>query len=229
VFSKVVLQLDQRYAKGKTFTVIARNNSAKNVYIQSAKLNGRPHKECWIDHADIAAGGVLELEMGPTPNDKWGATVEEDLVKYANTLQGTASDFGLSYGNTYPTTALPFGMNAWSAQTGKNGDGWKYQYSAGTIRGFGQTHQCSPWVNDYGVFTLMPESGELTVDENKRAAAFRHENEVGRPDYYKVGFDNGVTTEITPTERGAHMRFTFPATGNAYLVLDGYSSLSCDG
>lgn len=226
VFSRVVLQLDQRYAKGKTFTVIAKNNSAKNIYIQSAKLNDRPYKECWIDHADIAAGGVLELEMGPTPNSKWGVTVEEDLVKYANTLQGTASDFGLSYGNTYPTTALPFGMNAWSAQTGKNGDGWKYQYSAGAIRGFGQTHQCSPWVNDYGVFTLMPESGELVVDESRRAAAFRHENEIGRPDYYKVGFDNGVTTEITPTERGAHMRFTFPGKVDGYLVLDGYTKLS---
>ena len=49
----------------------------------------------------------------------------QDLVHYANTLQGTASDYGLSYGNTYPTTALPFPMNAWSPQTGKDGDGWK--------------------------------------------------------------------------------------------------------
>jgi putative alpha-1,2-mannosidase len=117
-------------------------------------------------------------------------------------------------------------MNAWSAQTGKNGDGWKYQYSAATIRGFGQTHQCSPWVNDYAVFTLMPVAGTLVVDENKRAAAFHHENETARPDYYKVSFDNGVTTEITPTERGAAMRFSYPLTADGYLVLDGYTKLS---
>src|SRR5215475_4608724 len=80
----------------------------------------------------------------------------QDLVHYANTLQGTASDFGLSYGNTYPATALPFPMNTWSPQAGKDGDGWKYQYSATTIRAFGETHQCSPWVGDYGVFSLMP-------------------------------------------------------------------------
>jgi|GEM_PF-17627 len=224
VFSKIVVALDPRYATGKTFTIVAKNNSSQNIYIRRAWLNGQPYGKCWLDHADIVAGGVLELEMGAEPNKSWG--VEEDLVKYANTLQGTQSDFGLSYGNTYPTTAMPFGMNAWSAQTGKNGDGWKYQYSASTIRGFGQTHQCSPWVNDYAVFTLMPETGELVVDENKRAAAFDHQHELGRPDYYRVTFNDGVSTEISPTERGAHMRFSFPASGDGYLVLDGYTKLS---
>jgi len=151
---------------------------------------------------------------------------EPDLVKYANTLQGTNSNFGLSYGNTYPTTALPFGMHAWSAQTGKNGEGWKYQYSEKTIRGFGQTHQCSPWVNDYAVFTLMPVMDSLVVDENRRASSFRHENETGRPDYYKVQFDNHITTEIAPVERGAHMRFSFPKSRDGYLILDGYIKMS---
>ena len=77
---------------------------------------------------------------------------EKDLVQYVNTLQGTNSTYELSWGNTYPTTAVPYPMNSWSPQTGKNGDGWKYQYSATTIRGFQPTHQCSPWVGDYGVF-----------------------------------------------------------------------------
>ena len=80
---------------------------------------------------------------------------EKDLVQYVNTLQGTNSTYELSWGNTYPTTAVPYPMNSWSPQTGKNGDGWKYQYSATTIRGFQPTHQCSPWVGDYGVFSLM--------------------------------------------------------------------------
>ena len=100
-------------------------------------------------------------------------------------------------------------MNAWSPQTGKNGDGWKYKYSENKIRGFGETHQCSPWVNDYGVFTLMPVSGDLVVDENKRAAGFNHANESGKPNHYKVKFDNGLTTQIAPTERGSHFKFNF--------------------
>ena len=53
---------------------------------------------------------------------------EKDLVQYVNTLQGTNSTYELSWGNTYPTTAVHYPMNSWSPQTGKNGDGWKYQY-----------------------------------------------------------------------------------------------------
>jgi predicted alpha-1,2-mannosidase len=151
---------------------------------------------------------------------------EQDLVAYANTLQGTNSEFALSNGNTYPTTALPFGMHAWSAQTGKNGEGWKYQYKATTIRGFQQVHQCSPWVGDYAVFSLMPVAGALKVNEEERATAFSHADEVARPDYYKVTFANKITTEISPTERGAHLRFSFPAKIPAYLVLDGYNGMS---
>ncbi|MGI5974704.1 MAG: GH92 family glycosyl hydrolase [Paludibacter sp.] len=151
---------------------------------------------------------------------------QQDLVQYVNTLQGTDSHFGLSHGNTYPTTAMPFGQHFWSAQTGKNGDGWKYQYSAKSIRGFQQVHQCSPWMGDYGVYSLMPVIGKLEVDEHKRASDFKHENEIGKPHYYKVQFDNGIITEISPTERTAHFRFTFPKGENAYIVLDGYTKMS---
>ncbi|MEH6408717.1 MAG: glycoside hydrolase family 92 protein, partial [Leeuwenhoekiella sp.] len=133
-----------------------------------------------------------------------------DLADYVNTLQGTNSKFELTRGNTYPTTALPFGMNTWTPQTGNNGDGWKYQYFKETIRGFQQAHQCSSWSNDYAVFSLMPVTGKLTLDENDRAAGFSHENEIAKPHYYKVTLDNGITTEMSPTERGVHMRFTFP-------------------
>lgn len=147
---------------------------------------------------------------------------QNELVQYVNTLQGTDSRFELSWGNTYATTALPYGMHTWGAQTGKNGEGWKYQYSVNTIRGFQQAHQCSPWVSDYGVFSFMPEIGELVVDQDKRASSFSHANEIGKPHYYKVKFDNGITTEMSPTERGAHLRFSFPKGKDAFLVLDGY-------
>ena len=150
---------------------------------------------------------------------------EKDLVQYVNTLQGTNSTYELSWGNTYPTTAVPYPMKSWSPQTGKNGDGWKYQYSATTIRGFQPTHQCSPWVGDYGVFSLMPVP-ELVVDESKRATPFSHDKEIAKPHYYKVTLENGITTEFSPTTRSAHFRFSFPAKGDAFLVLDGYTKTS---
>ncbi len=149
-----------------------------------------------------------------------------DLVKYVNTLQGTNSKHELTRGNTYPTTALPFGMHTWTPQTGRNGDGWKYQYFKNKIRGFQQAHQCSSWSNDYAVFSFMPVMDNLVVNENDRELAFRHENETGKPYYYKVTFDNNITTEMSPTERGAHLRFSFPEGHKSYLVLDGYTRIS---
>ncbi len=154
------------------------------------------------------------------------AAQQPDLVKYVNTLQGTNSTYALSAGNTYPTTGMPFNVNAWSPQTGSNGDGWKYKYTATSIRGFGETHQCSPWVGDYGVFTLMPVSGPLVVDQEKRAAAFDHRNETAKPNYYQVRFNNGINTEIAPTERAAYFKFTFPKGKHAQVVLDGYTKVS---
>lgn len=149
-----------------------------------------------------------------------------DLVKYVNTLQGTNSTFELTHGNTYPTTALPFAMHTWTAQTGVNGDGWKYQYHKDSIRGFQQAHQCSSWTNDYCVFSLMPVTGKLKTDQFGRAAGFSHDNEIAKPHYYKVALNNGITTEISPVERGAHLRFSFPKSGKAYVVLDGYTGFS---
>lgn len=144
----------------------------------------------------------------------------EDLTQYVNTLQGTNSKHELTRGNTYPTTALPWGMNFWTPQTGPNRDGWIYQHFKDSIRGFRQTHQCSSWTRDYAAFSLMPVSGKLEVNQYKRAAKFSHKNEIAHPHYYKVTFDNKITTEMSPTERGVHMRFSFPGNGNSYVVLD---------
>ena len=103
---------------------------------------------------------------------------QKELVNYVNTLQGTNSKHELTRGNTYPTTALPFAMHTWTPQTGKNGDGWKYQFFKTTIRGFQQAHQCSSWTTDYCVFSFMPVTGKLVVNEDERATGFKHENEI---------------------------------------------------
>ena len=154
------------------------------------------------------------------------AASQSDLVQYVNTLQGTHSNFGLSHGNTFPATAMPYGQHMWTPQTGPNGEGFKYLYESDKIRGFGQSHQPSPWVSDYAVYTFFPETGTLEVDPDKRGASFCHCNEVGQPHYYSVTFDNGIQTEMAPTERGVHLRFSYPKKDDAYLVIDGYTDQS---
>ena len=141
-----------------------------------------------------------------------------DLV---NPLMGTDSKPSYSNGNTYPAIARPWGMNCWLPQTGKMGNGWAYQYAADKIRGFKQTHQPSPWMNDYGQFALMPGTGKIKLNEDERASWFSHKSEEARPYYYRVYLaDFDVTTELAPTERAVRFRFTFPQTDSAYVVLD---------
>ena len=144
-------------------------------------------------------------------------------VDYVSTLVGTQSKFELSTGNTYPATALPWGMNFWTPQTGKMGDGWAYTYDADKIRGFKQTHQPSPWMNDYGQFAIMPITGGLVFDQDRRASWFSHKAEVAKPYYSKVYLaDHDVTTELAPTERAVMFRFTYPETKNAYVIVDAF-------
>jgi len=144
-------------------------------------------------------------------------------VDWVNPLMGTDSKGSLSNGNTYPSIALPWGMNFWTPQTGNNGNGWQYTYASDKIRGFKQTHQPSPWMNDYGQFSIMPVTGKLTYKENDRASWFSHKAEVVKPYYYSVYLaDHDVTTEITPTERAARFRFTFPETDSAFIVVDAF-------
>ena len=144
-------------------------------------------------------------------------------VDYVNPLVGTQSKFELSTGNTYPAIAMPWGMNFWTPQTGDLGDGWTYTYTADKIKGFKQTHQPSPWMNDYGQFSLMPVTGSRVFDQDQRASWFSHKAEVAKPYYYKVYLaDHDVTTEMTVTDRAALFRFTFPEGENSYVVIDAF-------
>lgn len=146
-------------------------------------------------------------------------------TSYVSTLVGTQSKHSLSTGNTYPAVALPWGMNFWTPQTGKMGDGWAYTYDADKIRGLKQTHQPSPWINDYGQFAIMPTTGEVVFDEDKRASWFSHKAETARPNYYKVYLaDHDVTAEVTPTERAAAFRFTFPENESSMVVIDAFDN-----
>ncbi len=153
----------------------------------------------------------------------WGKA--KDFTQYVNPLMGTQSTFELSTGNTYPAIAVPWGMNFWTPQTGKMGDGWQYTYTATKIRGFKQTHQPSPWINDYGQFSIMPVVGKPEFDEDKRASWFSHKGEVAKPHYYKVYLaEHDVVTEMVPTERAAMFRFTFPESDASYVVIDAFNN-----
>ncbi len=153
------------------------------------------------------------------------ASNKKNVVDYVNPLMGTDSKYTLSNGNTYPVVAMPWGMNFWSPQTGRMGDGWLYTYGADKIRGFKQTHQPSPWINDYGQFSIMPVTGKPEFDQDKRASWFNHKSEISKPYYYSAYLaDYDVTTEITTSERAAMFRFTFPENNNSYMVVDAFDN-----
>ncbi len=144
-------------------------------------------------------------------------------VDYVSTLVGTESTLALSSGNTYPAIARPWGMNFWTPQTGKMGDGWVYTYTANKIRGIKQTHQPSPWMNDYGQFSIMATTGKPVFDEDLRASWFSHKAEKATPYYYSVYLaDYNITAEMSPTERACIFRFTMPETKEANIVVDAF-------
>ena len=146
-----------------------------------------------------------------------------DPADYVSTLVGTLSHHAFSTGNTYPAVAMPWGMNFWTPVTGKMGDGWAYRYDHNVIRGLKQTHQPSPWINDYGQFALMPVRDVAAVDENSRASWFSHKSETARPYYYSVYLaDHDIRAEVSPTERAAAFRFTYPDSGTSGIVIDAF-------
>ena len=146
-----------------------------------------------------------------------------DYTSYVNPLMGTDSEFSLSNGNTYPAIARPWGMNFWTPMTANFGDGWTYKYRDYQIKGFKQTHQPSPWINDYAAFALMAVTGDLQFQEEKRASWFSHKAEEVKPHYYSVYLaDYDTKVEIAPTERAAAFKFTFPQNEQSYVLLDGF-------
>ena len=175
----------------------------------------KKHQFLALALAATLAGGPLAAQADDT-----GAF---DPVEYVNPLVGSQSTFELSTGNTYPAIACPWGMNFWTPQTGKMGDGWQYVYTANKIRGFKQTHQPSPWINDYGQFAIMPIVNQPEFDQDKRASWFSHKGEVAKPYYYKVYLaEHDIVTEMTPTERAVLFRFTFPENAHSYVVVDAF-------
>ena len=152
-----------------------------------------------------------------------GMACADDFVSHVLPLMGTDSSHELSAGNLYPAIARPWGMNTWTPQTGENGNGWAYTYGARKIRGIKQTHQPSPWINDYGQFSVMPVTGKPAFTQKDRASFFSHKAELAAPHQYRVYLaDWDTTVEVTPTERAALFRVTYPQTDAPYFVVDAF-------
>lgn len=166
--------------------------------------------------------GVFACEPSASPSLDSHISYESP-VDLVNPLMGSDSDFSLSNGNTYPAIALPWGMNFWTPMTSKMGDGWTYKYDENKIRGIKQTHQPSPWINDYAAFSFMPITGALKFQEDERASWFSHKAEKVAPHHYQVYLaDYDIVAEVSPTERAAHFKFTFPEADSAYILLDAF-------
>ena len=147
--------------------------------------------------------------------------VQKDYTQFVNPLIGSDSSFKLSNGNTYPAIALPWGMNFWTPQTGEMGNGWIYTDKNSGLVGIRQTHQPSPWINDYGAFSLMPIIGELRILEDERKSNYR--NIKVSPHYYKVEFtDSKIILELTPTKRSSHFKIKFPKNSKSHIIIDAF-------
>ena len=149
--------------------------------------------------------------------------VDIDFVDLVRPLMGTDNTKELSCGNLYPAICRPWGMNVWTPQTGKMGNGWIYLYADRRIRGLRQTHQPSPWIGDYGQFAVMPITGKTVFKEDERASWFSHKTEHASPAAYSVYLaEHDVTVELAPTERAAIFRVTYPETDTAQFVVDAF-------
>jgi len=172
----------------------------------------------WLGAGVLVAAPLLGSAALASP----ASPAPPDLVDLINPLMGTDSSFELSNGNTYPAITLPWGMNSWTPVTGKPGSGWGYTYEALKINGIKETHQPSPWMNDYGAFALFAETGPLKLKPEDRASWFSHKAEEAHPYDYKVFLaDYDVTAEMAPTTRAAQFEFTFPKSNDAHILIDG--------
>ncbi|GAA0588196.1 GH92 family glycosyl hydrolase [Paractinoplanes ferrugineus] len=204
-------QWNQRTARiGK----VAAGKTIDRILVGYDKPSGPTSFRAWFDDISIA-------NVAP-------AKPRAHLAEYAETRRGTQSSGDFSRGNNFPATAVPHGFNFWTPVTDAGSTNWLYQWSRQnnaanrpTIQAFSASHEPSPWMGDRQTFQVMPSLAAGVPDANRgnRALAFGHENEVAKPYYYGVTFDNGLTTELVPTDHAALMRFTFPGD-DANLILD---------
>ena len=176
-------------------------------------------------------GWIDDLDLGP-PGPRPRARAPSDWVV---TTRGTNSSGSFSRGNNIPATAVPHGFNFWTPVTNAATTSWLYEYQRDnnadnlpTLEAFAASHEPSPWMGDRQTFQVMPSRRRHAGrDRSARALAFRHANEIAKPHYYGVTFENGIKTEIAPTDHAAMFRFTFPGD-RSNLIFDNVNSSAAD-
>ncbi|MFG1764695.1 GH92 family glycosyl hydrolase [Micromonospora parva] len=176
----------------------------------------------------------VEVEGSPASIDG------SKLTNYVDTRRGTNSSIGFSRGNNLPITAVPNGFNFFTPVTDATSDSWEYEYHRNNnaanlpmLQGLAISHEPSPWMGDRNQMSVMPVvgGGALTGQPASRAVTFSHDDEIARPDLYRVTLQNGLVAEMSPTDHAGIMRFTFPsgqATGSL-VFFNGTFTIGADG
>ncbi|MER7172374.1 GH92 family glycosyl hydrolase [Streptomyces mesophilus] len=196
---------------------VARGKTVDRILVAYDAPKGPAKFRGWLDDISLAPKAPEE--------------VHSNLSDYASTTRGTNSSGGFSRGNTFPATAVPHGFNFWTPVTNAGSLSWLYDYQRGNnadnlpaIQAFSASHEPSPWMGERQTFQVLPskDAGTPELDRAKRALPFKHADETAKPHYYAVKSTNGITSEITPTDHAALMRFTYP-DDNASVIFDNVS------
>ncbi|HET9738117.1 MAG TPA: GH92 family glycosyl hydrolase [Solirubrobacteraceae bacterium] len=180
---------------------VAAGKTIDRILVAYDNPDGPADFQGWVD--DITIDGAPEPRDRSRPSD------------WVDTRRGTNSSSRFSRGNNVPATAVPHGFNFWTPVTNANTLSWLYEYqfrnnaeNLPQLEAFSLSHQPSPWMGDRQTFQVVPFSDSIPPEQS--ALTFRHANEVASPHRYAVKFDNGIGTEIAPTDHAALFRFTFP-------------------
>jgi predicted alpha-1,2-mannosidase len=223
-----VLYADEWNAVQSDIGAVANGKTIDRVLLayDNPAATAATHFQGWIDDLAVASS--------PAPID--GAS----LTNYVDTRRGTNASGSFSRGNNLPISALPNGFNFLTPVTDATSDSWEYVYQRNNnaanlpmLQGLAISHEPSPWMGDRDQMSVMPvpAGGSLTGQPSSRALAFSHNDEIARPDFYSVKLQNGLTAQMSPTDHGGVMQFTFPAgqaTGSL-VFQNGTFTIGTDG
>lgn len=168
----------------------------------------------------LNASGVLAVSASQR-----ATTASTNFASLVNPFTGTGVQSGAPFGggDTFPGADVPFGMVQWSPDTVNDVSGG-YDYNDNRIRGFSLTHLSGAGCDAFEDLPFMPYIGTVTTSPASNpslyVSTFSHANETASAGYYKVQLGNGVTTELTATQRSGAARFTYPANQTASLLVN---------
>jgi predicted alpha-1,2-mannosidase len=212
-------------AKRSRIGTVAAGRTIDKILVAYDKPSGPTSFRTWFDDITI--------------DDVEASTPRTNLSGYVETRRGTHSSGGFSRGNNVPAAAVPHGFNFWTPVTDAGSNSWLYEYhrrnnaqNLPTLQAFALSHEPSPWMGDRQTFQVMPSAGTGVPNASRtaRALPFQHRNETARADYYEVTFENGIRTQIAPTDHAAQFQFTFTGDSSNLIFdnIDANSGLTID-